>query len=357
MNYETQKSSRERLTRERAEYREQLRDQAEAFLFHPALQELVVAAEAEGRVTEEDMTELIAAQDDLENYPDAIAKLVHKAMNWRHDPKMERHQLKDDDLSPEFRSAIKRIAAELSMTDAEPIPQGHYDVAAVLGATVGPVANRTDFLYDALEGGEATAQYVVGLGAERPMLAPDLKNADKYPYVRESLVETNLLSFAERDWFERNGYDLPHIDTHAPTTSLLRDANYDSRYQVQTVSFEASQHRPAWAPEVIVNLSAPYQKDHHPRANTGETIAFLSRLANLQPGNHALFISHQPYLLGQKFEIERMCLDDDLRVTVAGYEARVDPPATVWGGEIAKAVQKAQQLREALTQESVDLAA
>lgn len=344
-------------TPSQAEYRERLKDEADAFLFHPALQELLVASEAEGRISEEEINELIAAQDDLEAYPGVVARLVHKAMNWRNDPKMERHQLKDDDLSPEFRATIKRVGAELSMTEAEPIPEGDYAVAAVFGATVAPVASRTDFLYDALERGDVTAKYLIGLGAERPMLAPDLKNAGKYPYVNDSQVETNLLAFAAKDWFERHGYDAPHVDAHSPMTSWQRDANYDSRYQVQTVSFDDGQRRPEWTPEVIVNLSAPYKKDSQPRANTGETIAFLSRIAELKPGDKALFISHQPYLLGQKFETERLCLEGDLRVTIAGYEARVNPPATVWGGEIAKAAEKAQQLREALTQESVGLAA
>lgn len=331
------------------EYREHLREDAENFLLHSALKELLVASEAEGRLSTKELEELATVQDDHSRYMPLAAKLVQKAMNWRTHNHMERHQLKDDDLSPEFRETIKRVGSELGMTNEVPIPDDDFEVAVVLGATVKPVAERTDYLYDALENGNSRAEILLGLGAERPMLAPDINNAKAYPYVEQSEVETNLLSFAAQDWFIRHGYDMPSVDPSTPSISWLRDRNYDSKYRYQTVSFEGDQNRPDWAPETIVNISAPYQKDHHPRANTGETIEFMVKLANIQSGDKALFISHQPYLLGQRFEIERLCLEPDIRVSVAGYESRnPNLPATVWGGEIAKAATKASELLAAL---------
>jgi hypothetical protein len=344
--------------KEQEAYHERLLEDTEAFLFHPALQELLVASEAEGRISEDELNELVEVQDDPDAYPSVVARLVHKAMNWRNDPKMERHQLKDDDLSPEFRQVIKDAAAELGMTREVPIPDEHYKVAAVLGATVAPVASRTNFLYDSFENGIGNAELLVGLGAERPMLAPDLRNAETYTYVNNSEVETSLLSFAAQDWFDKNGYDTPSVDLSSPTVSWFKDANYESRFRFQTVNFEDGQNKPDWAPETIVNISAPYRRDHHTRANTGETIDFLCRTAELQPGDKALFVSHQPYLLGQKFEIERICYENGVEATLAGYgTSNPNLAATVWGGEIAKAAEKAQQLRETLTQESVGLAA
>jgi hypothetical protein len=344
----------------RAEYQERLKEGAESFLLHPALQELLVAAEAEGRVSEEELMHLADIQDNHDQYLPAMADLVNKAMNWRQtDNRMERFHLKDDDLSPEFRDTIKRAAVELMMIEEAPIPDGDFEVGAVLGATVVPVVNRTNYLYDKLEAGGTRVKQLVGLGAERPMMAPDLRNAADYPYVEGTdVVETNLLSHAARDWFARHGYDSPAVDPSSASISLQKDVNYDSRYRFQTVSFNEDQHRPEWAPDTIVTISAPFNKPHHPRANTGETIEFLRKIAELKSGNHALFISHQPYLLGQKFEIERLCLDADIRVDVAGYAAtNPNLPATVWGGEIAKAAKKAAELREELTQRELDLAA
>jgi len=341
-----------------SEYREHLRDEAETFLYSPALQKLLAASEAEGRISQEEMAELANVQGNPDEYPSLVASLVHKVMNWRHDPKMERHQLKDDDLSDEYREAIRQAAGELMMTDEVPIPHENYEIAAVLGATVAPVANRTNYLYDALERGDCRAKFLVGLGAERPMMPPDLRNAGPYAYVELSEVETDLLTYASRRWLVEHGYDIPTIDKGSLSNSWLNDRNYGSQYRYQTVSYEDDQHRPDWAPDTIVNLSAPYNHAHHPRANTGETIDFMIKLAELKEGDKALFVSHQPYLLGQKFEIERICLEHGVQVDVAGYESNnAKVTATVLGGEIAKAAQKAQQLREALTQGSVGLAA
>lgn len=344
----------------RSEYQDRIKEEAEAFLLHPALQELLVISETEGRITSEELTHLADIQDDHAQYLPAVANLVDKAMNWRQtDNRMERHDLKDDDLSPEFCAAIKHAASELMMINEVPIPEADFEVGAVLGATVVPVVNRTNYLYDKLEAGRTHVTHLVGLGAERPMMAPDLRNANNYPYVEgDGVVETNLLSHAASDWFAAHGYDRPTVDPSTASSSWYRDVNYGSKYRFQTVSFEDGQHRPKWAPETIVTLSAPFEKGHHPRANTGETIEFLRQIAELKSGDRALFISHQPYLLGQKFEVERLCLDSDIRVDVAGYAANnPNLPATVWGGEIAKAAKKAEELRQELAQQDLDLAA
>jgi len=353
MNPETQKASSAEIVDEMHEYLDRLRDGAEKFLLKPALKKIIFASEAEERLNPEEVDALLIAEaeGDTKTQLQLTAKLVQEGLDWRTDANgkvLERHEMPDDkDLSDEYRSIIKDAIDELDEMNREiPIPKKRYKRAAVLGATVGPVAGRTEYLFSKLEESEASAESIVGLGAERLLNAVDLRNSTAYPYVNDSKVETDLLSFAQQAWFTEHGFDTPQIDRYPSATSLLRDQNYDSRYGFQTVSFAEGQKKPDWAPETIVNVSAPYNKAHHQRANTGETINFLKEITDSQEGDEWLFISHQPYVLGQRFEIERICLEGGLRADVAGYKSQNlnNLPATLLGGEIGKAAQKAAEL-------------
>lgn len=337
---------------ETEKYHDRLRDTAEQFLAHPALEKLIVASEALGRLTETDMADLVAARDSgKSDYLSCVARLVQKAMDWRTAPDgtvLERWETPaDKDLPPEYCDVIKQAGVELMMNDEIPVPNKEYTVGAVLGATVVPIARRTDFLYDSLENGVGQVSTLVNLGAERPLGPVDRKNAETYPYVNDAAVETDLLDLAAADWYARHGYDAPAVSRLGASTSLRQGATYDTKYDIHII--EPGQNRPAWAPEMSFSLSAPYDKTHHPRANTGETLDFALELAEAQPGNTMLVISHQPYLLGQLFEAQRAGVDYGIQVEGAGY-ANLNPalPATIWGGEIAKAATKASELLDAV---------
>lgn len=341
-------------TPETESYHDFLRDNAEQFLAHPALEKLIVASEALGRLTETDMAELIAARNaGKAEYLGCVAKLVQKAMDWRTAPDgtiLERWETpKDSDLPPEYCEAIKQAGIELMMNDEVPVPDKSFTVGAVFGATVVPIAKRTDFLYDSLENGVGHVDTLLNLGAERSLGPVDRKNAETYPFVNDAAVETDLLDFAAADWYTRHGYDTPTISHHGATTSLRRGATYDTKYDIHMI--DAGKNKPAWAPETSFSLSAPYDKTHHPRANTGETLDFALELAEVKPGDSMLVISHQPYLLGQLFEAQRAGVKYGIRVEGAGY-GNLNPalPATIWGGEIAKAATKASELLDAIAQ-------
>jgi|GEM_PF-3296925 len=330
------------------DYRERLQREAEEILFHPSLAHLLTVAAEEHNISEASI-EALANTPDTYTYALTVAKLAKTILDRREGSGIERHQLRDDDLSSRMRETIRRTVNELHMTTETPVPSGSFEIAAVLGATVAPIAKRTDYLYDALEAGTANTSILIGLGAERRLLDVDTKYAHLYPYVSAAEVETELLAHAAQDWFTKNGYTAPVIDRSAPIETFTKDATLGSSHRIQTVTFEDEQSRPGWAPGMIINLSAPFQKTHHPRANTGETVRFLLALADLAPGDRLLFVSSQPYLLGQKFEIQRLCLEAGVEVEVAGYgidSARLS--ASALGDEIAKATAKAAALYTAL---------
>ncbi|QQG50796.1 MAG: hypothetical protein HZB75_04725 [Candidatus Saccharibacteria bacterium] len=341
-------------TPETEKYHDLLRDNAEQFLAHPALEKLIVASEALGRLTDEDMAELVAAREaGKAEYLRSVAKLVQKAMDWRTAPDgtiLERWETpKDSDLPPEYCEAIKQAGIELMMNDEVPVPNKKFSVGAVFGATVVPIAKRTDFFYDSLEDGVGQIDTLINLGAERPLGPVDRKNAEAYPYVNNASVETDLLDLAAIDWYTRHGYAAPKLSYYSRSTALRWGPTYDTTYNIHTI--DAEQSRPDWAPEMSFSLSAPYDKTHHPRANTGETLDFAMEITEVKPGDTMLVISHQPYLLGQLFEAQRVGIDHGVQVEGAGY-GNLNPalPATVWGGEIAKAATKANELLEAIAQ-------
>lgn len=330
------------------DYQERLKHEAEELLFHPALRHLLAVATEEQLIPQAAYSALLSSADE-DGYASSVALLAKTAFDRRHGTGIERHQLNDDPLSLQLAEAIRQTVGELHMTKDIPVPTGSFEVAAVLGATAAPIAKRTNYLYDALEKGATRASVVVGLGAERPLSDIDTRYARLYPYINETRVETELLAHAAKDWFAAHGYSAPAVDQSVPAEAYVKDETFGSKYRIQTVAFDDGAYVPQWAPNMIINLSPPFEKTHHPRANTGETIRFLLKLADLQPGCKLLFTSSQPYLLGQKFEIQRLCLDAGVEVEVAGYGVNnTHLSAAALGDEIAKATTKAAALHAAL---------
>lgn len=330
------------------DYRERLKREAETALFHPALYELLTIAADDGLASPEAIS-LLSDSSNKDEYATAVATLTQTIFDRRRGTGIERYQLTDKALSSRIIEAVRRTVEALNMTTEVPVPKGSFEIAAVLGATAAPVAKRTNYLYDALEKETAAAPMLVGLGAERPLRDGDTKYVDLYPYIEEAKVETDLLAHAARDWFKLHGYSVPIIDPSVPAEVYTKDATLGSRYRIQTVTFEDDARKPCWSPSMIINLSPPFDKSHHPRATTGETIQFLLELADFQPGDKLLLASSQPYLAGQKFETQRLCLDAGIEVEVAGYGIDCSGlSGAALGDEIAKATTKAAALYTAL---------
>lgn len=355
------------------EYREQLRQQALEILSHPSIDQLLAVSAENGRLTEEDIEELTSPELTEDKYLQKRASLVQKAMDWRTAPDgtmLERSQIpNEDDLPQELREQIQDTAKQLEMFDEVPMPDKDPDIVGIFGATVGPVEERTDYAFDHMRGHPR----MFGLGAERAMLAPDLKHAETYPYVTAyknargdvATYETNLMAEAQLSWLERHGYTDAKISRYMrdPFSSeeardvddpnkILRKKTKPSPYGFQLVEFTGD-NKPEWAPRALVSISPTYNQEKQTRADTGDTIRFMFEMAEadptLPPDADVVFVSHGIYRLGQDLEAKRVCVElGDYRVTTIGYEQKVAAGAKLLGGEIGKVVHNASALLTAL---------